>query len=94
MLQTLAVILDALGRPVGGSGNGTAARAAGDHLCGEMIDRHDANGPVQLVQGNGPGLVGFGAGEAPPHLAQSANGKPSAGAFAPLRPHTLLAMYK
>ena len=25
---------------VGGSGNGTAPRAAGDHLCGEMIDRH------------------------------------------------------
>ena len=40
MLQPLAVVLDALGRPVGGGGNGTAARAAGDHLCGEMIDRH------------------------------------------------------
>ena len=24
----------------GGSGNGTAPRAAGDPLCGEMIDRH------------------------------------------------------
>lgn len=40
MLQPLAVVLDALGCPVGGSGNGTAPRAAGDHLCGEMIDRH------------------------------------------------------
>jgi len=40
MLQTLAVVLDALGCPIGGGGNGTAPRAAGDHLCGEMIDRH------------------------------------------------------
>ena len=40
MLQPLAVVLDALGCPVGGGGNGTAPRAAGDHLCGEMIDRH------------------------------------------------------
>lgn len=40
MLQTLAVVLDALGCPVGGGGNGTAPCAAGDHLYGEMIDRH------------------------------------------------------
>ena len=40
MLQALAVVLNTLGCPVGGSGNGTAPRAAGDHLCGEMIDRH------------------------------------------------------
>ena len=40
MFQPLAVVLDALGRPVGGGGNSTAPCAAGNHLCGEMIDRH------------------------------------------------------
>ena len=94
MLQPLALILKALGRPVSRSRHRTAARTPGDHLCGEMIDRHRGMSLSTMGSGHGPDLVGFGVGEAPPRLAHQRQWEAVGWGAAPLRPHTLLAMYK